>query len=66
MNKYLIDEDKLRILLQAKEELNALEAGGVDNWDWYCESLHEHPNWNDDNCEIDVEDQLKNFQKVEE
>ena len=27
-------------LLIDSERLNRLEGGGVDNWDWYGESLH--------------------------
>lgn len=27
-------------LLMAQEKLTRLENGGVDNWDWYGESLH--------------------------
>lgn len=26
-------------LLKSERELNALHAGGVDNWEWYSESL---------------------------
>lgn len=26
-------------LLTDSEKLSRLEAGGVDNWEWYCESL---------------------------
>jgi formylmethanofuran dehydrogenase subunit E len=26
-------------LLKSQEKLNALEAGGVDNWEWYGESM---------------------------
>ena len=28
-------------LLAARDELNALHAGGVDNWEWYSESLRD-------------------------
>lgn len=28
-------------LVMNEEKLRALEAGGVDNWDWYGESLSE-------------------------
>jgi hypothetical protein len=28
-------------LLAAKKELDALHAGGVDNWEWYSESLRD-------------------------
>jgi hypothetical protein len=28
-------------LCRVEAELNALHAGGVDNWDWYSESLRD-------------------------
>jgi hypothetical protein len=28
-------------LLRTEKELLALEAGGVDNWEWYSESLRD-------------------------
>jgi hypothetical protein len=30
---------RIQELLNAERKLNALEAGGVDNWEWYDESL---------------------------
>jgi hypothetical protein len=36
-----ISEKELVELLAAYFKLQALEAGGVDNWIWYGESLHE-------------------------
>ena len=39
-DKYrLIKEDKLIILLESYIRLRALESGGVDNWEWYGESI---------------------------
>ena len=32
-------------LVLAHAELRALEAGGVDNWDWYCDSLNDEKFW---------------------
>ena len=37
--KRLIDEDELLDLLDCRNTLTALEQGGVDNWEWYCDSL---------------------------
>ena len=65
-NKYVLTEKQLEVLLQAKMELEALNAGGVDNWDWYSESLHEHPDWNNDTCEFNTEERFKEYQKLEE
>lgn len=36
-----ITEDEYKGLLEASKILNALYAGGVDNWEWYGESLSE-------------------------
>ena len=36
-----IDCDKYIDLLLSQYKLRCLEAGGVDNWDWYDESLSE-------------------------
>ena len=35
-----ITKDEYLELLKAKEELMLLEIGGVDNWEWYGESLN--------------------------
>lgn len=41
--KYVkISTDKLRDLYRDSERLNALECGGVDNWEWYGEAIHEY------------------------
>lgn len=37
----MILEKRLRELERAEAKLQALEAGGVDNWEWYDESLKE-------------------------
>lgn len=34
-----VEEKRLAELLREEWKLNALEAGGVDNWEWYEESL---------------------------
>ena len=34
-----VDEKRLAELLRKEWKLWALEAGGVDNWDWYSYSL---------------------------
>lgn len=39
MNKnYIVSEERLRELLSAELQLQMLEAGGVDNWEWYGEN----------------------------
>lgn len=37
-----VEESRLAELLRKEWELRALETGGVDNWEWYDESLF-HP-----------------------
>lgn len=40
MTQYFkIKDTRLRELLEAEAKLYALEAGGVDNWEWYDVSL---------------------------
>lgn len=41
-----VEESRLAELLREEWKLQALEAGGVDNWEWYDESLF-HPDLND-------------------
>jgi hypothetical protein len=36
-----VSAKELKELRRAKAKLSALEAGGVDNWEWYGESLKE-------------------------
>jgi hypothetical protein len=36
-----IPETEYKALCRAAAELAALEAGGVDNWEWYGESLRD-------------------------
>ena len=40
--KMEIDRKQLRELEMAKEKLEALEAGGVDNWEFYDVSLEQY------------------------
>ncbi len=42
----MISDKRLRELYNAESKLNALEAGGVDNWDFYDDSLKE---WHEEN-----------------
>lgn len=59
--QFLITETRLRELLEAEARLEALEYGGVDNWEWCDDSLHnwlkEFKEWNNiQNKDIDFED----------
>ena len=40
--KYIIEEAELRELLYSYYKLEALEYGGVDNWEWYGESQEDY------------------------
>lgn len=42
--KYILTSHQLRRLIEADEKLAALEAGGVDNWSWYGDSLCDYLN----------------------
>lgn len=41
MNNYIISEKRLLELLEAEMSLSELEAGGVNNWEWYGENYKE-------------------------
>lgn len=43
MIKYrLVPENELLDLLENSNKLQALENGGVDNWDWYGDSIRDY------------------------
>ena len=37
---YLVNESRLAELLREEQKLTLLENGGVDNWEWYGDSLN--------------------------
>lgn len=39
---YKVEEKDLLAMLEAYERLAALEKGGVDNWEWYGDSLTDY------------------------
>lgn len=47
MAEVKVQEKRLKELERAYAKLQALENGGVDNWEWYGESLKE---WNKENA----------------
>lgn len=60
----LISETELKNLLIKSEILRRLEAGGVDNWDWYYESLNNVSNFdNEETLEDWTENNLDNIIK---
>lgn len=61
----IISKEELRELLEAYHTLQALECGGVDNWDWCGESISDY--CAEANCkDIDeiVENDLKTYKEV--
>lgn len=41
MSKIMLEEKDYLELLEQASMYNALEAGGVDNWDWYRDSIRD-------------------------
>lgn len=50
-----ISKEEYKRLLRSQLELSALHAGGVDNWEWYGESLADAGLLDDDDEEEDDE-----------
>lgn len=50
MKRYIVKESELLELLEARLRLAALDNGGVDNWEWYgdslCDYLRNYCEWN--------------------
>ena len=44
MEAIIIPKNEFADLLRDSDKLNRLECGGVDNWDWYGESINESLN----------------------
>ena len=66
---FKVYENDLIELIRASMMFYALESGGVDNWEWYGESLRDFLNENaskDDNFETLAEQELKNYEEVGE
>ena len=42
MKYYKVSEEDLRYFIECRAELEALIAGGVDNWSWYGESKFQY------------------------
>lgn len=45
MQAIIIPKNEFANLLRYSDKLRRLEYGGVDNWDWYGESLNEDPSY---------------------
>jgi len=60
--KYIITERQLREFLLAYHTLNALESYGVDNWEWYGESLDNY--LEDEELDDLVNKEILNYKEV--
>lgn len=65
MKNFLISEKDLRELLNGYLHYVALESGGVDNWDWYGESIRDFLRENEVKHFKDlIEKELKEYEVV--
>lgn len=62
-----IEQKKLLALLEAYFKLAALESGGVDNWEWYgdslCQYLQEDEMNRPQDDDYDFRDMAENYMK---
>lgn len=74
---YLVSETTFKSILEDALKFRALESGGVDNWNWYYDSLGDflkerirefEPNLDEDNEDFSfvdiVNSELKYFKKI--
>lgn len=74
MKYYKIKEEDLKYFIECRARLEALEAGGVDNWSWYGESYSDYLNdmkneyklSQEEDFDFDdiVEHEIKNFKEI--
>lgn len=74
MKYYKISGKDLKYLIESRARLEALEAGGVDNWSWYSESYSDYLADMKEEYNIPIEEDLdfedianreiKNFEEV--
>ena len=58
MKYYKIKEKDLKYFIECRARLEALEAGGVDNWSWYGESYSDYLTDMKDAYNMNKEDEL--------
>lgn len=61
MTLRLIDENKLKKLLQYRKEYEALKSAGVDNWGGYEDAFGYSSSWDKENCEMNVDSELQSY-----
>jgi len=74
MKYYKVSETDLKYLIESRARLEALEAGGVDNWSWYCDANSDYLADMKEEYDIPMEEDLdfkdiadkeiKNFEEV--
>ena len=62
MKFYKISETDLRRLLTDAYRFQALECGGVDNWEWYSEAFHDFV----EECSKDEEKEYEDIDEIAE
>lgn len=58
MKYYKIKEEDLKYFIECRARLEALEAGGVDNWYWYDDSYADYLEDMKKQYDIPMEDDL--------
>lgn len=61
--EYVLTESELSSLIEDRLILEALENGGVDNWEWYSESLSDSP-YRDEYGEWDTKPFMKEYRTL--
>lgn len=61
---YLVKDTELRQLVTDSNKLLAFEAGGVDNWSGYWESLREYQKTYGKGCSVSIEDLDKLYEST--
>lgn len=63
--QYLVNESELIELLHDSFKLMALENGGVDNWDWYSQSIADFEEGQGDLYTL-AHEELSNYDTLED
>ena len=67
MKYYIIDELRLKELLVTEARYDALENGGVDNWEWYGASIQDYLDLYKANAIYEiVNERINEFKALEE
>jgi hypothetical protein len=62
--KYLIGEKELKNLIYLANKMTALENSGVDNWEWYYESIQDYLKFLSDDYELDSDNTFQDLEEV--